>query len=77
MATTRRANDAEQMLMDGNPARRCAGARILGDLKLLDESGELARVSGTDPDTSVRDCASAALASIKEANPDAFRRAPR
>ena len=77
MAATRRAVDAQQMLMDGNPARRCAGARILGDLKLLDESGELERVAGTDPDTSVRDCASAALASIKEANPDAFRRAPR
>ena len=77
MATTQRAIDAQQMLLDGNPARRCAGARILGDLKQLDESGELDRVAGTDPDTSVRDCASAAIASIKEANPDAFRRVPR
>ena len=76
-ATTQRAIDAQQMLLDGNPARRCAGARILGDLKQLDPSGELERVAGTDPDTSVRDCAGAAIASIKEANPDAFRRVPR
>ena len=75
-ADTQRAIEAQQMLIDGDPARRCAGARILGDLKQLDPSGELDRVAGTDPDTSVRDCANAAIASIKEANPNAFRRIP-
>jgi hypothetical protein len=74
-ADTQRAVQALQLLIDGSPAKRCAGARILGDLKQLDPSGELDRVAATDPDTSVRDCANAAIASIRDANPDAFRRA--
>lgn len=75
MATIQRAVEAEQMLIDGNPVTRCAGARILGNLKLPDESGELRRVAGSDPETSVRDCANMALAAIKAAE-DAYRRPP-
>ena len=69
-----RAVQAQEMLIDGNPIKRCAGARIMGEQKLVEAMGELERVASTDPEPSVRECATAAMTAIRDANPDAFRR---
>ena len=75
-AALQRAAPAYQMMMDGNPTTRCAGARIMGELKLRDVSTELFRLAETDPEPFVRDCAKAAIAAIAAAHPDLYTRPP-
>lgn len=75
-AALQRAAQAYQMMMDGNPTTRCAGARIMGELKLRDPSSELFRLGDTDPEPFVRDCAKAAIAAIAAAHPDLYTRPP-
>ena len=69
-----RAVQAQEMLIDGNPVTRCAGARIMAEQKLVEPFSELQRVASTDPEPSVRECATTAITAIKNANPNAFGR---